>query len=147
MARTSHLHWGLRKWMRGKSMGMLASPLFTQKRDACAAPAGIYHSSRANSVSRSSHTPVTGKLVAMYSHKRKSRRDPKKFCLLSSLLCAPRCHAFLFMFMALFVFALLEPVRWALPSMAGTQHSFATLLLAITLGSIGEVTSKFDAPA
>ena len=52
-------------------MGMLASP------SSSAAPARIYHSNRQNSASRSSHIQVTGKLVEMYSHKRKSSRDPK----------------------------------------------------------------------
>ena len=76
-ARTSPLHLCLQKWIRDKSMWMLASPLFTQKREASAAPARIYQSDRENSVSRSSHSPVTGKLAAMYSHKRKSSRDPQ----------------------------------------------------------------------
>ena len=71
-------HLCLRKWMR-RSMRMLASLLFAQKGEASAAPAGTFHSNRENSVSRSSHIPVTGKPVAIYSHKRKSSRGQKSF--------------------------------------------------------------------
>ena len=60
-----------------QSMGMLASPLFAQKREASAAPSRNYHSEREDSVSSSPHIPAMGKPVAMYSHKRKSSRDPK----------------------------------------------------------------------
>ena len=61
-------------------MGMLASLLFAQKREASAAPPRTYHSNRENSVSSSSHIPSsTGKLVAMYSHNRKTEPRPKKF--------------------------------------------------------------------
>ena len=42
-----------------RDTGMLDSPLSTQ-REASAAPSRIYHSNRENSVSSSSHTPVTG---------------------------------------------------------------------------------------
>ena len=56
-------------------MGMLASPLCTQKKEASAAR--IDHSNRESSVSRSSHIPVTEIPVAMYLHKRKSSRDSK----------------------------------------------------------------------
>ena len=55
-----------------QSMGMLASPLFTRKRAASAAPSRINHSKRENYVSNSSHIPCSaGKPLAMYSHKRK----------------------------------------------------------------------------
>ena len=40
-------------------------------------PSRIDHSNRENSVSSSSYVPATGKPVAMYSHRRKSSRDPK----------------------------------------------------------------------
>ena len=59
-----------------QSVRMLVSPLFRQKREASAAPARIYHSDRENSMSRSSHVPVTEKPVAIYLHDRKASRDP-----------------------------------------------------------------------
>ena len=59
-----------------QSMGMLSSPLFVQKREASVAPARIYHW---KILCHAHHTvPVTGKPVAMCSHKRKSSRDPKR---------------------------------------------------------------------
>ena len=60
-----------------KSMGMLASPVLMQKREASAALARKYHSDGESSMSSSSHLRSAGRLVAMYSHKRKSRRDPR----------------------------------------------------------------------
>ena len=59
-----------------QSMGMWASPLFTQKREASAALAFIYHSHGVSSMCGSSRMPIAERLVAMYSHKRKSSRDP-----------------------------------------------------------------------
>ena len=47
-----------------------------REREASAASARSDHFSRENSVSSSSHIPVTGKPAAMYSHKRQSSRDP-----------------------------------------------------------------------
>ena len=56
------------------NMGLLASPVLTQERNA--APFRIYHSNIENVESRSSHVPTrTGRPAAMYSHKRKSSRD------------------------------------------------------------------------
>ena len=79
LARTSLLLLRHRKWMKDNILRMLAPPLFTQEREGSAAPSRIYHSNRENSASSSSHIPSsTGKLVAMYSHKRKSSRDSKK---------------------------------------------------------------------
>ena len=64
--------------MEDKNLGMLASPLFTHKREASAAQSRIYHPNSEISVSCSSHIPCSaGKRVAMYSHKRKPSRDPK----------------------------------------------------------------------
>ena len=67
----------LRKSVRDESMGMLASPLFTLKREASAAPARIDHSNRVSCLSRSSRIPSAGRTVAMYSHQRTSSREPK----------------------------------------------------------------------
>ena len=79
LARTSLLFPRHRKWMKDNILGMLAPPLFTRERQAGAAPSRIYHSNREKSVSSLSHIlSSTGKLVAMYSHQRKSIRDPKK---------------------------------------------------------------------
>ena len=61
-----------------QNMGMLASPQFTQKREASAASSITYHSNKENSVSSLSHPlSSTVKLVAMLVHERKSSRDPK----------------------------------------------------------------------
>ena len=65
--------------MKDNILGMLAPPLFTREREAGAAPSRIYHSNRGKAVSSLSHIPSnTSKLVAMFSHKRKSSRDSKK---------------------------------------------------------------------
>ena len=54
-------------------LGMLASPLCTQKREASAAPSRVYHSNTENSVSGSSHFATsTGKPVAC-THTRESQ--------------------------------------------------------------------------
>ena len=42
-----------------QSIGMLASPLFTRRREACAAPSRTYHSNRENAVSSTTHTHCT----------------------------------------------------------------------------------------
>ena len=60
-----------------QSMGILASPLLPQKREACAAPARIYHSIRNSSMSGSYRITSAGRPVAMYSHTQKSSRDPR----------------------------------------------------------------------
>ena len=79
LARTSLLLPRHRTLMKDNILGMLAPPLFTRERQAGAAPSRIYHSNREKSVSSLSHIlSSTGKLVAMYSHKRKSIRDPKR---------------------------------------------------------------------
>ena len=59
------------------NVGMLASPLFTQKREASAAPSRIYHSSRENSVSYLSHPLFLQGNLLRCIHKRKWSRDPK----------------------------------------------------------------------
>ena len=61
-----------------QNVGMLASPPFTQKREASAAPSRIYHSNRENYVSSSSTS--TRKPVAMYSHTRESNVEIQMFC-------------------------------------------------------------------
>ena len=59
-----------------QSTGMLASPLLTEKREVSAVPARIYHSAGESSMSSSSHIRSAGRLVAVYSQKWKSSRDP-----------------------------------------------------------------------
>ena len=54
-------------------VGMLASPLYTQEREASADPSRAYHSNRENSVSNSSFFDKSaGKPAPEFSHKRKS---------------------------------------------------------------------------
>ena len=60
-----------------QSIGRLTSPLLMQKREASAVPASIYHTTGENSMSSSAHTRCTVRLVTIYSHKRKSSRDPR----------------------------------------------------------------------
>ena len=60
-----------------QSIERLASPLLIQKREASAIPARIYPSAGHSSMSRSSHIPSMGKLVATHAHKRKSSRDTR----------------------------------------------------------------------
>ena len=58
------------------NLGMLASLLLTQQRQAGAAPSRTCHTNRENSVSSSSHFQTsTGRPVAKYPHKRESSRD------------------------------------------------------------------------
>ena len=52
-------------------MGLLVSPLYTQKREASADPPRIFHSNKENSVSSPSHIRAsTGKPATVYSHKK-----------------------------------------------------------------------------
>ena len=55
----------------------IGRPLLMQKREACAVPTRIHHSTGKSSMSSSSHTRSAGRPVAVYSHKRKSSRDPR----------------------------------------------------------------------
>ena len=65
------------KSMRDKTWEMLASPLLTQKREASALPAIIYHS--IEKVLRLAHRifKAQGDLIPVYSQERKSSRDPR----------------------------------------------------------------------
>ena len=66
LARTSLLHLSSSAMDGRQILGMLASPLLTQKREASAAQPRIYHSDRDTYVSSSSHVPTrTGRPVAM----------------------------------------------------------------------------------
>ena len=60
-----------------QSTGMLDSPLLMQKREASAVPVRIYHSTEESSVSSSPHIRSAVRPVAIYSHKKKSGRDPR----------------------------------------------------------------------
>ena len=66
--------------MKDKKIGNVGfTAVHAGERQASSAPSRIYHSNREPSVSSSSHIPPsTGKLVAMYSHKRKSSRESKR---------------------------------------------------------------------
>ena len=63
-------------WDDEQIRNMLASPLYLQEREVSADRSRLYHSSRENSVSSSSHfRESAGKLAAMFAHKRKSSQE------------------------------------------------------------------------
>ena len=63
-------------WDDEQIRNMLASPLYLQEREVSADRSRLYHSSRENSVSSSSHfRESAGKLAAMFAHKRKSSEE------------------------------------------------------------------------